>query len=159
MAEEIRTKAREWWQQRLTSPAEVLRTDVLSRFEWHKDQGHDTVLLSGSFGDLIEPLAKALDVNRVISTEPEIQEGIYTGEVRVPMIGEAKLEALQADAKSHQVDLAASYGYGDHPSDLPFLSLLGNPHLVGSPSLDVSAGVVPADPRTAKPSRQLIPES
>lgn len=137
----------------------MLRTDVLSRFEWHKDQGHDTVLLSGSFGDLIAPLAQALDVTRVISTEPEIKEGIYTGEVRVPMIGEAKLSALKQDAKTHQVDLDASYGYGDHPSDLPFLSLLGNPHLVGRPSLNDSAGIMPADPRTVETSRQLIPES
>lgn len=128
--EEVRTKAREWWLERLATPSEALRPDVLARYDWHREQGHDRILLSGSFCHLIEPLAEALDATRVIATEPETRDGRFTGEIAEPMIGDAKRTALQKDAEAHRVSLHASHGYGDHPSDLPFLSLLGNPNLV-----------------------------
>jgi HAD superfamily hydrolase (TIGR01490 family) len=138
---EIQGKAKRWWQERFVVPSDALRTDVLARYEWHRERGHDRVLLSGSFRDLIDPLAQKLEATRVIATEPETHGGIYTGEILEPMIGQAKQRALQEDALSNQINLDASYGYGDHPSDLPFLSLLGNPHLVTSPSSLSASGI------------------
>lgn len=134
--EEVRTKAREWWHERLATLSEALRPDVLARYDWHREQGHDRILLSGSFRHLIEPLAEALDATRVIATEPEIRDGCFTGAVAKPMIGHAKRTALQEDAEAHCVSLDASHGYGDHSSDLPFLLLLGNPNLVTGSALD-----------------------
>ncbi|WP_287901502.1 HAD-IB family hydrolase [Arthrobacter sp.] len=122
-----------WWAGRLQKPDLFLRSDVLARYEWHSRQGHARILLSGSFVQLIEPLAAALDVTRVIATVPLTGQGRFTGEIGEPLIGDAKRTALLADARDHGIDLTTSHGYGDHRSDLPFLSVLGHPHLVTPP--------------------------
>ena len=88
------------------------------------------VLLSGSFRQLIEPLAAALQVTRTITTELVVREGRFTGEIARPMIGQAKATAIAEDAEEHNIDLSESYGYGDHKSDLAFLSRVGFPSLV-----------------------------
>lgn len=133
--DEILDQSRNWWKVRLQDSDRYLRSDVLAKYDWHFHQGHDRVLLSGSFVQLIEPLAAALDVTRVIATAPLVRQGRFTGEIPEPVIGEAKRIALIADARAHGIDLDSAHGYGDHSSDLPFLSALGHPNLVTHPGI------------------------
>ena len=64
-----------------------------------------------------------------IGTRYEIDgEGCFTGRLDGPFVyGEGKVEAMQAFAAEHGIDLAASYAYSDSASDLPMLRAVGHP--------------------------------
>lgn len=126
----VKLMAEAWWRFRLQDEVHIFRTRSLERLRWHKRQGHDVVLISGSFRQLIEPLAVALGSTRTVTTELTVSRGRFTGEIARPMIGQAKLAALVKDAEEHDVDLDESFGYGDHESDFPFLGRVGHPTLV-----------------------------
>ncbi|WP_018544620.1 HAD family hydrolase [Streptomyces sp. LaPpAH-108] len=103
--------------------------DALRR---HAGAGDTTVLVSGSFLGCLDPLARELRADIVLCSEPLLDaEGRVTGEVRRPMIGDAKADAVLETLARLGVDGADCAGYGDHSSDLGMLRLLGRPHVIG----------------------------
>jgi phosphoserine phosphatase len=55
-------------------------------------------------------------------------QGSFTGRLDGPFVyGPGKVEAMEAFAAQHDIDLAASYAYSDSLSDLPMLRAVGNP--------------------------------
>ncbi|MEV7866831.1 HAD-IB family hydrolase [Streptomyces sp. NPDC088124] len=120
----------EWFQGELAHGGFLYGTAVAALYE-HQAAGEPVVLVSGSFPALLAPLARLLDVDAVLATEPEILFGRYTGRAHTPMIGPAKAAAARAWAHAHGIDLAASTAYGDHCSDLPLLELTGRGVVVG----------------------------
>jgi phosphoserine phosphatase len=87
--------------------------------------------VSGSFHELLRPLARDLRADHVIATQLlRDRQGRFTGEVVEPMVGPAKARAVLVDAHKHGIALADSYAYGDHESDFDYLGLVGNPVLV-----------------------------
>ncbi|MGW4355888.1 HAD family hydrolase [Nocardia sp. NPDC004582] len=106
----------------------VYYTDTVERLRAHRDSGHATVLLSGSFGAAIAPVAAAVGADHVIATVPVADaDGVLTGEVWRPMIGEAKATAVTEFLSERGIPRENSYGYGDHASDLPFLRAVAHP--------------------------------
>jgi phosphoserine phosphatase len=67
----------------------------------------------------------------VLCTELEVVDGRYTGMVTRPMIGDAKSAAARSLLAERSVPAARCHAYGDHPSDLPLLSMVGDPVVVG----------------------------
>ena len=59
--------------------ASHLRADVVERLDWHRGQGHETVVVSASFRDYLEPVARALGIDAVLATELEVRAGRLTG--------------------------------------------------------------------------------
>ena len=56
------------------------------------------------------------------------REGNFTGRLDGPFVyGPGKVEAMQAFAAAHDIDLDASYAYSDSLSDLPMLRAVGHP--------------------------------
>ena len=43
--------------------------------DWHRDQGHDIVILSASASLLVEPIAQELGVDTIVATEVEVIDG------------------------------------------------------------------------------------
>ncbi|MFJ4170508.1 HAD family hydrolase [Paenarthrobacter sp. NPDC089714] len=107
------------------------------RLEWHRQQQHRIVLVSGSFDPALAPLAGYLRVDDVLTTTAIVDGGQYTGDITAPMIGEGKAVAVAEHAARHRLDLAASHGYGDDISDVPFLDLLGTRVLVSAAELQL----------------------
>ncbi|MEU1429656.1 HAD-IB family hydrolase [Nocardia sp. NPDC005746] len=106
----------------------VYYTDTVERLRAHRDSGHATVLLSGSFGAAVAPVAAAVGADHLITTVPVADEhGVLTGEVWRPMIGEAKAAAVTEFLREHAIARENSFGYGDHASDLPFLRAVAHP--------------------------------
>jgi phosphoserine phosphatase len=73
-----------------------------------------------------------------IGTRYEVDpEGNFTGRFEGPFVyGPGKVEAMQAFAERHEIDLGASYAYSDSLSDLPMLRAVGHPVAVNpDPSL------------------------
>ena len=58
-------------------------------------------------------------------------EGAFTGRFDGPFVyGPGKVEAMEAFAAEHGIDLAESYAYSDSLSDLPMLEAVGHPVVV-----------------------------
>ncbi len=97
----------------------------------HHRQGHLVVLVTGSLKPLAEQIRQELDADLAVATSLEITDGILSGGLanRRPY-GAEKARLVRELAHTHNLDLARSYAYGDHHSDVDLLRLVGNPRAV-----------------------------
>ena len=101
---------------------------ALDHIREHQDRGELVVLVTGSLDFIIQPLADYLQVDAALTVQLEEAHGKFTGELTTPPLSEAeKVRAIQTFVEQHNVDLAASYAYGDSRADLPMLECVGNP--------------------------------
>ena len=102
---------------------------MLQEVHRHQDAGRATFIISAAGNGVVEPLARVLGMDGGIGTKYEIDGGgAFTGRFDGPFVyGPGKVEAMEAFAASHDIDLAESYAYSDSLSDLPMLRAVGNP--------------------------------
>src|ERR1700754_4468270 len=95
----------------------------------HMARGHTVVLSSSALTVQVEPVARFLGIQNVLSNKFETDEqGLLTGEVLSPIIwGPGKARAVQAFSAKHDVDLSQSYFYADGDEDVALMYLVGNP--------------------------------
>jgi len=95
----------------------------------HMARGHTVVLSSSALTVQVEPVAKFLGIDNVLSNKFETDDdGLITGEVRTPIIwGPGKARAVQAFSAKNGVDLTKSYFYADGDEDVALMYLVGNP--------------------------------
>ena len=95
----------------------------------HMARGHTVVLSSSALTVQVEPVARFLGINNVLSNKFETDEnGLITGEVVEPIIwGPGKARAVQRFAKDNGIDLSKSYFYADGDEDVALMYLVGNP--------------------------------
>ncbi|MFH8293629.1 HAD family hydrolase [Streptomyces sp. NPDC018059] len=106
---------------------------VLAELRRHQRDGDRVVLVSGSFSACLTPLADDLGVDRVLCTRQITgPDGLLTGEVVRPVIGDGKATAIAEALTDWSVDPASCFAYGDHSSDLPMLRAVGHPVAVGT---------------------------
>lgn len=95
------------------------------------DRGHDVVLVSGALDVIIAHLASYLGATDVIANRLELKDRYATGKLLQPVVAgpeKAKLVRDHARAKGH--DLDECFAYSDSYSDVPMLSIVGNPAAV-----------------------------
>lgn len=98
------------------------------RVRWHQQAGHTVVLLSGTLDFLGVPIQAHLDADHLIAAHPEVRAGRLTGRLRSPHpYGRRKSDLLSQLAAEQDLDLAASYAYGDHHTDAFVLDIVGHP--------------------------------
>jgi HAD superfamily hydrolase (TIGR01490 family) len=119
------------WFDRQLAGGGFFRPEVVAELRRHSRAGTSTVAVSGSFPPCVEPIARHLGVSQVLCTRPTQAEGHYTGAVDTPMIGEAKAVAVRAVMADLGADPVHCTAYGDHSSDLPMLTAVGEPVVVG----------------------------
>jgi HAD superfamily hydrolase (TIGR01490 family) len=102
---------------------------MLAEMHAHQDAGRPTFIVSAAGNDIVESLARVLGMDGGIGTRYEVDAaGNFTGRLDGPFVyGPGKVEAMQAFAADHEIDLAESYAYSDSLSDLPMLRAVGNP--------------------------------
>jgi putative phosphoserine phosphatase/1-acylglycerol-3-phosphate O-acyltransferase len=95
----------------------------------HQARGHTVVLSSSALTVQVEPVARYLGIDNVLSNKFETDEnGCLTGEVLRPILwGPGKARAVQAFAAKNGVDLSKSYFYADGDEDVALMYLVGNP--------------------------------
>ena len=98
----------------------------------HQDAGRATFIVSAAGNGVVEALATVLGMDGGIGTGYEVgDDGAFTGRFDGPFVyGPGKVEAMEAFAAEHGIDLAASYAYSDSLSDLPMLRAVGHPVVV-----------------------------
>ena len=108
--------------------ARHLFREARDQVNWHRQQGHKVVLLTGGLLEMVTPLGEILHADEVMASRCEVSGGRFTGKLESgPLGGSAKAEAAEAWAKQSGIDLSESYAYADDMSDLPLLELVGHP--------------------------------
>jgi HAD superfamily hydrolase (TIGR01490 family) len=99
--------------------------------EEHRAQGHQLVLLTGSPEFIVEPLATYLKIDQVVAGRLERADETFTGHMLEPYpYRHGKRLAAERLAAEQDLDLGASFMYGDSPGDLPILETVGHPRVV-----------------------------
>ena len=98
----------------------------------HMARGHTVVLSSSALTVQVEPVARFLGIDNVLSNKFETDDdGLITGEVVRPILwGPGKARAVQAFAAKNGIDLADSYFYADGDEDVALMSVIGHPRPV-----------------------------
>lgn len=126
--------AREYFNKKIKSRDEFIIRSVVTQLETYRLKGYYPVFVSGSATDFIFPLAEYLNVKYCLATELKLDaDGKYTGEIAGgSMIGPGKREAIINFLSKYSVSPLSCAGFGDHLSDLDFLELIGEPHIVAN---------------------------
>jgi HAD superfamily hydrolase (TIGR01490 family) len=128
---ELLAAGRDWYRTYREMPTAFVGA-TLSAVATHQVCGDIIVLISGSFQACLEPLATEIFANRVVCTEPIVDnKGRLTGEVVRPMIGENKAAGVAETMASLGLLPEDCFCYGGHSSDLQMLLQVGHPRVVG----------------------------
>ncbi len=127
---ELMSEGRDWFADRMAG-GRLLHRVALDRLAEHRAAGDTVILVSGSFPPCLQPIAEAVGAAHLLCSRPEVRDGVVTGELAVPMIGENKASAVVRLLAELGVDRADTWAYADHDSDLQMLELAGNPVAVG----------------------------
>jgi alcohol-forming fatty acyl-CoA reductase len=93
-----------------------------------KQGGRLVVILSGGLYPFLQPLAQRLGADALYASQPEIVNGVLTGNlVGYPLVNGYKAVAVKDAARFLNLDLQDSYAYADSYSDRFFLEAAGNP--------------------------------
>lgn len=122
----------EWFARRSTVPGFYVPATRAALRE-HRNAGDGIVLVSGSFPAVVDPVAGGIGADHVLCTRPAVRDGVLTGGIAgEPCIGEGKRRAVRRLVERYpDISLSDCYGYGDHRSDLPMLTEVGHPVVVG----------------------------
>jgi HAD superfamily hydrolase (TIGR01490 family) len=109
-----------------------LSADVLARLRWHQEQGHHTVLLTGSIEYYLKPVVEDLGIDHLLCSHLEVDmQGLLTGKPLGPIcVRETKLVLAKELAEKNGIDLSQSYAYGNSESDIAMLEGMGHPVIV-----------------------------
>jgi HAD superfamily hydrolase (TIGR01490 family) len=107
---------------------EIVYKYTRNRIRQHRAEGDRVFFISGSPNFLVSKMAEKYEVDAYRGSEYMVDgEGRFTGEV-VPMWDtESKNAAMKGLVEEFDIDLAASYAYGDTDGDLSMLQKVGHP--------------------------------
>jgi phosphatidylglycerophosphatase C len=99
------------------------------RIEWHRDAGHELVMISASLLVYLEPLASRLGFDAVLATRLEVgQDGFLTGRLDGANVrGQEKVDRLRQWLDGCDCDL---WAYGDSAGDRELLAEADRGHRI-----------------------------
>jgi len=108
--------------------ARLVYPETRALVEAHMRKGHTVAIISSATPYQVEPAARALDIEHVLCTELQVEDGVFTGGVIRPIcFGPGKVIAAESLAKKYKIDLDKSFFYSDSTDDLELLERVGNP--------------------------------
>lgn len=106
------------------------REDTCQILEQHREDGHVTVLVSGTPVPLLKRIAEKIGADHAVGTALEVRDGHFTGRSIGPVCIDADKVSLTYQYM-HQngihIDYPASYAYADSISDQAILEIVGHP--------------------------------
>lgn len=107
-----------------------LRPQVRARLEWHRDQGHELVLVSASPELYVTPIGRRLGFHAALATRLELDaDGRLTGRLQgANCRGPEKVVRLR---QWRGADLTVAYAYGDSAGDREMLQLAATAVRIG----------------------------
>jgi HAD superfamily hydrolase (TIGR01490 family) len=110
--------------------AHSLYPEAISTLRWHQEQGHQVVLVSGTFQELLEVIAQGLEIPHAVGTLMEMRGERYTGRIVPPFcFGPYKVQRSKEflETAGWEIDFASSFAYADTIYDVPLLESVGHP--------------------------------
>jgi len=96
--------------------------------ERHRQNGDVLMIITATNKFVTQGIADKLGINNLLATEPEINDGRYTGKVAgTPCFQEGKVTRLKLWLNDHKASLEGSWFYSDSHNDLPLLKLVTHP--------------------------------
>tara|TARA_R110001606_G_scaffold227516_3_gene375572 strand:+ start:838 stop:2484 length:1647 start_codon:yes stop_codon:yes gene_type:complete len=96
--------------------------------EAHRAKGHTIAIVSSATIYQIEPTARDLDIEHVLCSQYEVENGEFTGNIIRPLcFGEGKVIAAEGLAAEYDLDLDNSFFYSDSYDDIELLERVGKP--------------------------------
>lgn len=115
--------------ERFVAPMRLEKADALLRM--HRDQGDYLLIITATNRFITEPIAKALGVDDILASDPELIGNRYTGKVSgIPCYQDGKVKRLNHWLKDSGHNLENSYFYSDSINDLPLLEAVTQPVVV-----------------------------
>lgn len=112
--------------------------EARSILEAHREMGHTIAIVSSATKYQIEPAARELDIDYILCTDLEIEDGIFTGDVIHPTcFGDGKRTAAEDFCEDFKCRLDRSFFYTDSDDDLPLLDVVAHPRVV-NPNTNLS---------------------
>lgn len=112
-----------------------LRTEMVPHLAWHRDQGHETVIVSASLLAYLEPFAIGDGFDHVIAVAMEAEAGRLTGELAAPNVrGPEKARRLEQWLGDDLGD-ATLWAYGNSGGDAELLAMADVGHWVNRPAV------------------------
>jgi len=100
----------------------------LEQIAWHRERGHQVVLVTASLHTVVRPLADALGADDVVANRAIVVNGELTGELASPLCyGAGKLPLTHQWAQRRGVELRDCWFYTDSSTDLALLEAVGHP--------------------------------
>ncbi|MDO3384427.1 HAD-IB family hydrolase [Gilvimarinus sp. SDUM040013] len=128
---QIRQVSNLWFERMRSEMPHFYHENVLRRLKNHQARGEIPVFVSGSFTQLLEPIAIELEVQHILAINLKTIDGICTGETLAPQtIAEGKATAVRDFLAKREVLASTCFAYGDDISDLPMLKLVGTAKVV-----------------------------
>ncbi|XGU19594.1 HAD-IB family hydrolase [Rhodococcus sp. 3Y1] len=94
----------------------------------HRRAGHTIVMATSATPFQAKYVAEDLDIEDVLCTEPEVVDGMLTGELSSPALwGPAKANALAGYAEKMGADLKNAFAYSNGVEDVFMLEAVGRP--------------------------------
>jgi HAD superfamily hydrolase (TIGR01490 family) len=109
---------------------DALRPEMLERLRWHRDEGHEIVIVSASLDAYLDPLAPLIGVEHVLCTrlgvgpEGRLDGTLVGGNVRGP----EKVRRVQEWLGDEPAEV---WAYGDSAGDRELLAFADHAHRVG----------------------------
>jgi len=103
----------------------------LDKISWHRQQGHQVVIISASIEEIVQPVAEYLGLqNNYLGSRLATKDNRYTGQLEAPLCyGQGKVYWAKqwSDQNNLPFPQSISYFYTDRSSDLPLLELTDHP--------------------------------
>lgn len=101
---------------------------ALSLVERHREAGDTLLIITATNTFVTGPIAIRFGIENLIGTEPELEQGRYTGQVAgTPSFREGKVRRLEQWLVETGESLDGAYFYSDSHNDLPLLELVEHP--------------------------------
>ena len=108
--------------------AGTIRPEARELVRAHQRRGHTVVIASAASKYQIQPVATDLGIEHLVCTQLAVEDGILTGELEGKLLwGTQKASGVRAFARTHDIDLAKSFAYGNGAEDVAFLGTVGSP--------------------------------
>jgi HAD superfamily hydrolase (TIGR01490 family) len=92
---------------------------------WHLNNGYLVFFISGSPDFLVEKMAEKYEITDFRATKYLTENNIFTGDVVQMWDSDSKEKAIMEFKENYDIDLGASYAYGDTNGDMSMFKLVG----------------------------------
>lgn len=108
--------------------SKMMQPKAKALLDSHREQGHFLLIITATNLFVTGPIGKALNIDEILATNPEVKDNRYTGKVAgTPCYQHGKVARLDTWLKENDRNLEGSYFYSDSINDLPLLEKVANP--------------------------------